>query len=160
MRGWQPGSHLTPSPTGDDSCKDVLYDRFADLLLEVWEDGSLGALVDHVPQGMLCARTYCTLDLLIFSLRYERMVAWEPSYTIFHWGPIHARTYCTLDLLTFSLRYERMVSRESSYTISCRWVSTLSTSISTWKNWFLRMLLSMFFYCRTDLYPWVKFRKK
>ncbi len=65
---------------------------------------------------MLHARVYCKLDLLTFSLRYERMAAWESSYTIFHRGTIHARTYCTLDLLTFSLRYERMAVREPSYT--------------------------------------------
>jgi hypothetical protein len=39
-------------------------------------------------------------------------------------------------LLTFSFRYERMVSREPSYTISCRCVSTLSTSMSTWNFFF------------------------
>ncbi len=78
MRGWHPGSPRTPSSTGDGSCKDRLYTRFADLLLEVWEDGILGALLHHLSQGMLHARTYCTLDLLTFSLRYERMAAWEP----------------------------------------------------------------------------------
>jgi hypothetical protein len=122
-------SPCTPSPAGDTLWKDALYTTFADLLLEVWEDGSAGVFIYHLLQEMLRARTYCLLDLLTFSLRYERMAVWSPRtpshagdtswkdamYTRFAdygWqcrslriGPLAG------DLLTFSLRYERLAVR-------------------------------------------------